>query len=112
MQRLTISQFNYEPDIRTFVRQVISVIEVDGGRLRVAQGTDRYLAIPAIDIATGEAVSASDDPARWAELLSETIGYGDIEVSLEAVADSTREAKSSQPDAEATEALRAVVRAH
>jgi hypothetical protein len=110
VQRLTINQFNYEPDIRTFVRQVLSVIEIDRNQVRVAQGSDRYLAIPAVDIVTGEAVMASDDPARWAELLPETIGYGDVEVGVETVADTASEAEHVQSDAEATEALSAVVR--
>jgi hypothetical protein len=109
MREITITQFNFEPDIRTFVGQVMAVIDVDETGARGVAGSEHYLQIPVSDPASGEQITAQEDPMRWAQLLPETIGYGDIEVAVREVAAPARASQSLEPDIAATEALAALV---
>jgi hypothetical protein len=109
MREITITQFNFEPDIKTFVGQIMAVIDVDETGVRGVAGSEHYLQIPVSDPASGEHVTALEDPMRWAQLLPEAIGYGDIEVTVrDAVADA-HEPQSVERDSAATEALAALV---
>jgi hypothetical protein len=109
MREITITQFNFEPDIKTFVGQIMAVIDLDETGVKHVAGSDHYLQIPAIDPVTGERITAQEDPMRWAQLIPETIGYGDIEVAIRDVAAQAAAQQSVEPDSAATEALAALV---
>lgn len=112
MREITITQFNFEPDIKTFVGQIMAVIVLDETGVKHVAGSDHYLQIPVIDPVIGERITAKEDPMRWAQMLPETIGYGDIEVAVRDVAAEAREPQSVEPDSAATEALAALVHQH
>jgi hypothetical protein len=109
MREITITQYNFEPDIKTFVGQIMAVINLDETGVQHVAGSDHYLRIPVSDPATGEQITAEQEPMRWAQLLPETLGYGDIEVALRDVAVPAAEPRSIEPDVTATEALAALV---
>jgi hypothetical protein len=112
MRRVTITQFHYEPDLKTFVGQVVSVIEVDDGGASAVRGSDAFLNIPAAIPSTGETVSAHEDPLRWSDLIAETIAYGDIDVEVQEVAERGAASSPVEPDSVATQALAALVHEH
>jgi len=109
MRQITITQFNFEPDIKTFVGQVMAVIDLDADGVHDVRGSAHYLEIPVTDLASGRSIRVTDDPMRWSDLLAETIGYGDIEVAVEDSVKVTFDQPSFEPDIVATEALSALV---
>ncbi|MDX6679108.1 MAG: hypothetical protein QOE31_3160 [Solirubrobacteraceae bacterium] len=113
MQRITITQFSYEPGVQDFVGTVTGVIEVDEEGARLRHGGEGWLRIRVPDPQANGSLGAEDDPLRWAELLPEFVGGGDTEVAIEEVA-IAQAAQSMLPDvaAPALAALAAAVQPH
>ncbi len=109
MRQITITQFNFEPDIKTFVGQVMAVIDLDADGVHDVRGSAHYLEIPVTDLASGRSIRVADDPIRWSDLLAESIGYGDIEVGIEDTVEVTSDQPRFEPDIVATRALSALV---
>ncbi len=109
MRQITITQFNFEPDLRTFVGQVMALVDLDADGVHDVRGSAHYLEIPVTDLASGRSIRVADDPMLWSDLLSETIGYGDIEVGIEDSVKVSSDQLRFEPDIVATEALSALV---
>ena len=109
MRQITITQFNFEPDLKTFVGQVMAVIDLDADGVHDVRGSAHYLEIPVTDLASGRSIRVDDDPILWSDLLAETIGYGDIEVGVEDSVKAESGRASIEPDTVATRALSALV---
>ena len=109
MRRVTIKQFKYEPDLKTFVGHVDAVIELDADGLRDVQGQTFYAEIPAKDLAGGRTLKLQDDPIRWSELIAATVTYGDIEVVVEDVSTDATKRTEPEPATVAIEALAAQI---
>jgi hypothetical protein len=86
VRRVTIKQFKYEPDLKTFVGHVEAVIELDETGVHDLKGEAYYASIPANDVMSGTVVALECEPIRWSELIASTLSYGDIEVEVEEIA--------------------------
>jgi hypothetical protein len=86
MQRITITQFTYQPAVQDFVGTVTGLIEVDEQGARVRHGGEGWLRVRVPDAELHRSIGSEDDPLRWAALLPDFIGGGNTEVSVEEVA--------------------------
>lgn len=110
MQRITITQFSYDPAVQDFAGTVTGIIEVDEEGARVCRGGEGWLRVRVPDPNGDGSLGADDDPLRWAELLPSFVGGGDTEVAIEEIA-AAQAAQSKLPDvaAPALAALAAAV---
>jgi hypothetical protein len=107
MQRITITQFTYQPAVQDFAGTVTGVLEVDENGVRLRHGGEGWLQLRVPDPQSGGSLGAEEDPLRWAELLPATVRGGDTDVTVEEVADDD---ESSLPDV-ATPAIAALAAA-
>jgi hypothetical protein len=113
MQRITITQFSYEPATQDFVGTVTGIIEADEEGAQVRYGGEGWLRVRVPDPQTNGSLGADDDPLRWAELFPQFVGGGDTEVAIEEVS-TAQAAQPKLPDvaAPALAALAAAIQQH
>jgi hypothetical protein len=108
MRRVTIKQFKYEPDLKTFVGHVEAVIELSADGVHDISGASHYADVPASDPTTGDRVLLQDDPIRWSELIEATLAYGDVEVEVTEDVETAGGSRSLHADEPSSTALAAL----
>ena len=113
MQRITITQFSYQPAVQDFVGTVTGVIDVEDQGACIRHGGEGWLRVRVPDAEADRSIGVEDDPLRWAALFPAFVAGGDTEVTVETIT-SARGEQTSLPDVAtpALAALSAAVHSH